>query len=105
MAQEFDVHPNRIRQWRDQRLEGAARVFGEPPNTTAEPAVDVKTLHARIGELTLESGFLSIALGPRRAVAECRKMIDPPAKLSISRQAIVLITQGSIYTQAVPGVG
>ena len=29
----------------------------------AAPAVDVKTLHAKIGELTLENDFLSVALG------------------------------------------
>jgi len=28
----------------------------------AEPAVDVKTLHAKIGELTLENDFLEKAL-------------------------------------------
>lgn len=29
LAQEFDVHPNQIKQWRDQLLEAATRVFGE----------------------------------------------------------------------------
>ena len=29
---------------------------------TAEPAVDVKSLHAKIGELTLENDFLEGAL-------------------------------------------
>ena len=31
-------------------------------NAAAEPAVDVKSLHAKIGELTLENDFLEGAL-------------------------------------------
>ena len=63
LSQEFDVHPNQIKQWRDQLLEGATGVFGEAPKAELEPTVDVKTLHAKIGELTLENDFLSGALG------------------------------------------
>jgi len=37
-------------------------VFGAEPSP-AEPAVDVKVLHAKIGELTLANDFLSSALG------------------------------------------
>ena len=62
LSQEFDVHPNQIKQWRDQLLEGATGVFGEAPSSDPEPAIDVKTLHAKIGELTLEKDFLSGAL-------------------------------------------
>ncbi len=63
LAQQFDVHPNQIKQWRDQLLEGAVGLFdreNKPPKP--EPAVDVKTLHAKIGELTLENDFLEGAL-------------------------------------------
>ena len=57
LAQQFDVHPNQIGQWRAQLLDGASGVFGQPPKADAAPAVDVKTLHAKIGELTLENDF------------------------------------------------
>ena len=63
MAQQFDVHANQITQWKSQLLEGAAGVFGGDAKTEpAEAAVDVKTLHAKIGQLTLENDFLEGAL-------------------------------------------
>ncbi len=63
LAQLFDVHPNQITQWRSQVLEGAAGLSGaDRGETKAAPSVDLKALHARIGELTLENDFLEGAL-------------------------------------------
>ena len=63
LSQQLDVHPNQIKQWKDQLLEGASAVFGgEAKSDAAAPAVDVKTLHAKIGELALENDFLAGAL-------------------------------------------
>jgi transposase len=62
LAEQFDVHPNQITSWKAQLESGAADVFGPGGGTAAQPAVDVKSLHAKIGELTLENDFLEGAL-------------------------------------------
>ena len=49
LAEQFDVHPNQITSWKAQLEGGAADVFGPGGgNGTAQPAVDVKSLHAKI---------------------------------------------------------
>ena len=63
LAEQFDVHPNQITSWKAQLEGGAADVFGPGRgNGAMHPAVDVKSLHAKIGELTLENDFLEGAL-------------------------------------------
>ena len=61
LSQRFDVHPNQITQWKNQLLEQLPSVF-EQGGKSQEPSVDIKTLHAKIGELTLENDFLESAL-------------------------------------------
>ena len=64
LSEQFDVHPNQITSWKAQLEGGAAYVFGPGTgNGAMHPAVDVKSLHAKIGELTLENDFLEGALG------------------------------------------
>ena len=54
---QFDVHPNQITQWKTPigRRGGAGTGQAEKP-------VDMKVLHAKIGELALENDFLEAAL-------------------------------------------
>jgi len=56
LAEQFDIHPNQIMPWKSQLQEGAVGVFGETRAEQAAP-IDLKALHAKIGELTLENDF------------------------------------------------
>jgi transposase-like protein len=62
LAEQFDVHPHQITTWKAQLESGAADVFGPGGSSAAQPTIDVKSLHAKIGELTLENDFLEGAL-------------------------------------------
>ena len=61
------------------------------------PAVDVKTLHVKIGELTLENDILSGAPG-RSGPAERKAMINREHGLPLRRQAAALqLSRSSLY--------
>jgi transposase len=62
IAEQFDIHPNQVTAWKAQLEGSAADVFGPGGGASAQPAVDVTSLHAKIGELTLENDFLEGAL-------------------------------------------
>jgi len=53
LAQLHDVHPTQITAWKAQLVEAAAGLFDAGgAGKSSEPEVDLKTLHAKIGELT-----------------------------------------------------
>jgi transposase len=59
LAQQFDVHPNQITDWKKQLQERVADVFEAGNAAPAAPPVDVTVLHAKIGQLTLENDHMA----------------------------------------------
>ena len=64
---------NQITQWPGQLLEGATAVFGDGAKADAPPVIDVKVLHAKIGELTLANDFSEAALDKAGLLASARR--------------------------------
>ena len=68
----------------------------------AAPVVDLKELHAKIGQLTLEKDFFA-RCAEQRGIAQRQSMIGRRHGLSLSRQAQLMgISQSSIYYQRKP---
>jgi putative transposase len=94
--------PNQITRWKSQLLEVAVDVFGgEAKTDPAAATVDLKTLHAKIGVLTLKDDFRRGA--HQGGTAERKAMIDPEHHLPIKRQAEVLgISRSAVYYKPRP---
>ena len=61
LAQQYDIHPNQITDWKRQLTERAVQVFGDA-SSPASSDPDLTKLHAKIGQLALENDFLEHAL-------------------------------------------
>ncbi len=64
IATKHDVHPNLVQQWKRHAKENLPDVFSGKANAQQKSREeDIKTLHAKIGELTVEKDFLAKAFG------------------------------------------
>ena len=71
IAHRHDVHPNQVTEWRRQLMEGPAGVFCASVSSETPP-VDLKSLHAKVGQLMLENEFLEGALSKARLLSAQR---------------------------------
>ena len=69
LAEQFDVHPNQIQEWRRKLLDQAGQLFERGSKSSGDTGQELRELHAKIGQLTMERDFLEQGLerihGPR----------------------------------------
>ena len=64
LARKHGVHPNLIAGWKHQAIDGMAGVFdGKGSERDQGREVEVRELHAKIGQLVIERDFLAKASG------------------------------------------
>ena len=64
LAAKHDIHPNVIQQWRRHAKESMADLFsGKATAHKTSREAEIRELHAKIGELTIEKDFLAKAFG------------------------------------------
>ena len=64
LAAKHDIHPNVVQQWKRQAKEAMPDVFsGKASAHATSRESEIKELHAKIGQLTIEKDFLAKAFG------------------------------------------
>ena len=64
LSSRYGVHPNQIAKWKKRAKEGMAKIFEKPNSRThTDHEAEIKELHAKIGQLTVERDFLAKAFG------------------------------------------
>lgn len=65
ISKKYDVHPNMISAWKKQVAQEAAQLFARGAGKTQQASDEqIKELHAKIGQLTIEKDFLKKGLEP-----------------------------------------
>jgi transposase len=57
LSSKYEIHPNLVSKWKSE-VSGALLAHFSNPQRPPEPGKEIKELHAKIGQLTMERDFL-----------------------------------------------
>jgi len=99
LAGKYGVHPNQISQWKKQAKDGIVASFAGKGNGAPQTnEAQIKELHAKIGQLTVEKDFFGTSLRPNMSCERRREVVDKGhPDLSVRRQCRILKLQRSTY--------
>ncbi len=63
LARRYQINANLIVKWKKLLLENSSEVFASGKGLAPDRESEIKSLQAKIGEITMENDFLSKALG------------------------------------------
>ena len=63
LARRYNINANLIVKWKKLLLDNSAEVFASGKGLAPDRESEIKSLQAKIGEITMENDFLSKALG------------------------------------------
>jgi len=63
LARRYQINANLIVKWKKLLLENSAEVFASGKGLAPDRESEIKSLQAKIGEITMENDFLAKALG------------------------------------------
>lgn len=67
LAAKYNIHPNQISQWKRQAKENMVDIFSSKKRQEkSDQTAEIRDLHAKIGQLTVENDFLSRAFSHSR---------------------------------------
>ncbi|NQV38122.1 MAG: IS3 family transposase, partial [Candidatus Marinimicrobia bacterium] len=97
LASQYSLHPTQIQQWKKKLLEGSKDIFGSSEKERKNNESEVKELHAKIGQLTMERGFFSQSVRSM-SLQERRTMIVEDQTLPKTTKCNLLeMNRSSVY--------
>ena len=64
IAAKRQLHPTQVSTWKRQAIDGIAGVFSDKVRKTENKEVEIKELHAKIGQLAVANGTSTYAAPP-----------------------------------------
>ncbi len=64
LSSQYDIHVNQIQTWRNQLKDNMVRLFDSGIDQRKDHEEQIKSLQAKIGQLTMENDFLATVLKP-----------------------------------------